>query len=310
MKVNLSFRDGIPMSACEMRELSIASEEINDWVNALNMPQTGFTSELSEPVVYDRDRHIWHQKRYLHYLFEVPYSGTARQYTLQINGANAKTWNWSAGYGPTTLTEYIDLDPFSLTTNRPYKVTLLNTGSSGEGRPFMRYMYEDESTSGSLGLTLPETPPTFTSGNPAPAVDLNKLVTDFNYLDDQVIGISRLGFRREEEPIVTGAGYNRDFYILHLHDWLFFEADLDLGYNTPQSVTTTLQYNGTTIWTKTETDAGGRYYSYKEWLDLSTLGLTVGNWYKITLSATKTEWDDYTVLYPKLICETPNNTTP
>lgn len=235
-------------------------------------------------------RHVCHRHRYLHWA-----TTTASGATLKVNGTTVATASSTSGYA--------DLNSLGLGNYEVYEVEW--TGAT----TVCKRLYEWSNTTGS-SLTLPETSPTFGSGTTS-AADLNKVVTNTQYLVDNIV-------KRPYTPFVSrrwsiAPSRNIKFGIRKTHRYLLFIGFLWYhGDEGSESVDWNWRINSTTIRsfdTSGTTPDGGNYYIFNWWYDLegtshtdtstdqfnnpqpvtwvtangSSLGISNGDWYEFEM---------------------------
>lgn len=239
-------------------------------------------------------RYVVHRSRYLHWKITAIVGGAH----LYVNGTNVATASATTGV--------VDLDPLGLSFNQVYTVSWEDADGV-----FCTRLYESASETGVL--TLPSATPTFSNGNTAPADDLNAVSAGTKYLLDNATNLPNLGF--------VGKTYFENFpnhqitwTMVHRQRYLLVNLDVRYGDDVgAEEIRVEVEIDTTLIWS-TEVNgspgSGGRYKYAFTWIDLqgtdhsehgytdsgsgtpaavevvdgSSLGLSVGDEYRLRIT--------------------------
>lgn len=289
-------KNGIPLGATDIRRALVNIEYLNSLAGGLNLPTL--------PIGINTTRYIFHQATYLHWRVDWPYSVDARDVDFEVNGTPIYSWSKAAHYFGTETGVY-DLSGLGLTANRPYTIRL-DTAYGGVDKPSLVYVLETNSMS--LAASVPNPYPTFSDGLPASANDLNNLFGNIQALYDAAALTPTGGFLQWVTNIDNGQMPTRAWYILHLHDYVYLNCEIWGGYRVDQIVYGRLYYNNVLIWND---QAAHETLRFEEWIDISSLGLTVGQWYEVRFETDREHWWDlYTYTLVDMVAETPSVNIP
>ena len=280
------FRDGQPLSASALSRLGAAHRYLNGRYERV-IPAIPY-------VNWGNDCYIVHLHRYLHYNLYQFQGDPPRVFQLLIDDHAALELSLSddAPRGGTVDLEgnNLDGDPLNLTVGKAYRLKwqLISGSTSWWSGVYGRELYETDTTSSAP--TLPYSSQSFSDGQVLTATKLNALSSNTNYL----LGSGGMGHMAGLTYVSGGIQANGTtsfwYRMRHNHQYLTVYAQLVTG-STNATLDFWINVNGSTLYADHQVKNGFATFTYKRFIDLSSSGISVGDWYTIEVKAYKSSYD-------------------